>query len=105
METSALEAPPGLLQILQRAISLTPDGLGWDGAACAFGTFRQISEPLQAALTAFIGGLIFQDQPFAFPDEAAAEVWWVSPQDLAQFRRANEESFAPLIRAAGAVVE
>lgn len=38
-------------------------------------------------------------------EEAAAEVWWVSPQDLAQFRRANEESFAPLIRAAGAVVE
>jgi len=38
-------------------------------------------------------------------DEAAAEAWWVSSQDLAQFRRANEESFAPLIRAAGAVVE
>jgi tripartite-type tricarboxylate transporter receptor subunit TctC len=38
-------------------------------------------------------------------DESAAEAWWVSSQDLAQFRRANEESFAPLIRAAGAVVE
>jgi len=38
-------------------------------------------------------------------DEAAAEARWVSSQDLAQFRRANEESFAPLIRAAGAVVE
>jgi hypothetical protein len=105
VETSALEAPLGLLQILQRAISLTPDGLGWDGAACAFGTLRQISEPLQAALTAFIGGLIFQDQPFAFLDEAEAEVWWTSPRDLAQFRRANEKSFAPLICAAGAAVE
>ena len=105
METSALEAPLGLLQILQRAISLTPDGLGWDGAACGFGTFRQISEPLQVALTAFISGLIFQDQPFAFPDEAKAEAWWTSPRDVAQFRRANEESFAPLIRAADAAVE
>jgi len=38
-------------------------------------------------------------------EEAAAEVWWKSPADLAQFRRANEESFAALIRAAGAVVE
>jgi tripartite-type tricarboxylate transporter receptor subunit TctC len=38
-------------------------------------------------------------------EEAAAEVWWTSPEALAQFRRENEESFAPLIRAAGAVVE
>lgn len=38
-------------------------------------------------------------------EEAGATVWWVGPADLAEFRRDNEARFAPLIRAAGAVVE
>ena len=38
-------------------------------------------------------------------EEAGATVWWVGPSDLVAFRRDNEARFAPLIRAAGAVVE
>ena len=38
-------------------------------------------------------------------EEAGSTVWWVGPAALADFRRDNEARFAPLIRAAGAVVE
>ena len=38
-------------------------------------------------------------------EEAGSTVWWVGPAALAEFRRENEARFAPLIRAAGAVVE
>ena len=38
-------------------------------------------------------------------EDSAASVWWTSPAGLAEFRRENEARFAPLIRAAGAVVE
>ena len=38
-------------------------------------------------------------------EENGATVWWTPPQGLADFRRENEARFAPLIRAAGAVVE
>lgn len=38
-------------------------------------------------------------------EEAGSTVWWVGPAALAEFRRDNEARFAPLIRAAGAVVE
>lgn len=37
--------------------------------------------------------------------ENGATPWWVGPEDLASFRRADEARFAPLIRASGARVE
>ena len=38
-------------------------------------------------------------------EENGAAIWWTTPQGLADFRRENEQRFAPLIRASGAVVE
>ncbi len=38
-------------------------------------------------------------------EDAGATVWWTTPTDLVAFRHDNEARFAPLIRAAGAVVE
>ncbi len=38
-------------------------------------------------------------------DENAATVWWTSPRDFAEYRRAEEARFAPLIRASGAQVD
>lgn len=38
-------------------------------------------------------------------EEGGASVWWVGPAEFMEFRRENEARFAPLIRAAGAVVE
>ena len=38
-------------------------------------------------------------------EENGAAVWWTSPQGLADFRRENEQRFAPLIRASGARVD
>jgi tripartite-type tricarboxylate transporter receptor subunit TctC len=38
-------------------------------------------------------------------EEGGATVWWTTPEGLADFRRENQARFAPLIRAAGAVVE
>jgi len=34
-----------------------------------------------------------------------ATPWWTTPEELARFRAANQEAFAPIIRASGAVVE
>ncbi|HYF07887.1 MAG TPA: tripartite tricarboxylate transporter substrate binding protein [Acetobacteraceae bacterium] len=38
-------------------------------------------------------------------EENGATVWWTTPQGLAEFRRENEQRFAPLIRASGARVD
>lgn len=38
-------------------------------------------------------------------EENGAAVWWTTPQGLADFRRENEQRFAPLIRASGAQVD
>jgi tripartite-type tricarboxylate transporter receptor subunit TctC len=37
--------------------------------------------------------------------ENGATTWWTTPEEFARFRAANEATFAPLIRAAGARVE
>ena len=34
-----------------------------------------------------------------------ATPWWTTPEELGRFRAANQEAFAPIIRASGAVVE
>lgn len=64
-----------------------------------------LPEPIVARLSALTRAALESPEVADKFRENGAATWWTTPEDLAAFRRANQEQLAPVIRASGARIE
>lgn len=64
-----------------------------------------LPEPIIARLSALSRAALESPEVAEKFRENGAATWWTTPEDLAAFRRANQEQLAPVIRASGARIE